>query len=252
MRISLNHERSEMRLCVTGFEVLSSVVMNSTVRWKSTLRRNTSLPSSRSKNKPSKKPTWKLCLQNSFHAAFIFDFLFDSDDGSPTFLRNVDWLSTDYTALYPKTENSPRLCVNWSSSYMKNYSAEMYNAVFFYLSRSCGQFIWFTCTLGNHSCLKDEPAAWPRQAGALVNRIPPWSARQTRLWLINVATMENCSLGVTTSMSYEIKSLPLNVSNGCQLPTDQYRSWLVKNVNVTAIGRHGYWLTIINGTAQSV
>jgi hypothetical protein len=35
-----------------------------------------------------------------FHAGF-----FDSEDGGDLFLRNVRWLSTQYTALYPRRQN---------------------------------------------------------------------------------------------------------------------------------------------------
>jgi hypothetical protein len=33
---------------------------------------------------------------------------FDPEDGSDMFIRNVGWLSTDYTALYPRRQNSSR------------------------------------------------------------------------------------------------------------------------------------------------
>jgi hypothetical protein len=37
-----------------------------------------------------------------FHAGFSLGLFFDSEDGSDMFLRNVSWISTDYTALYPR------------------------------------------------------------------------------------------------------------------------------------------------------
>jgi hypothetical protein len=37
------------------------------------------------------------------HAGFLFDLFFDPEDGRDMFLRNVIWLSTDYTATYPIT-----------------------------------------------------------------------------------------------------------------------------------------------------
>lgn len=50
-----------------------------------------------------------------------------------------------------------------------------------------GQFIWFSSTVGNHSCLRDVPAAWPRQAGALVNRKSLRSAKYNRRsWLMQL------------------------------------------------------------------
>jgi hypothetical protein len=33
--------------------------------------------------------------------------IFDPEDGSDIFLRNVDWLSTDHTTLYPRRQNCP-------------------------------------------------------------------------------------------------------------------------------------------------
>jgi hypothetical protein len=36
-----------------------------------------------------------------FHAGMLLGF-FDSEGGGYMFLRNVGWLSTDYTALYPR------------------------------------------------------------------------------------------------------------------------------------------------------
>jgi hypothetical protein len=53
-----------------------------------TFRRNMSATSSRSKNKPSKKPAWK-------HATTLVSCLAYSS-------TYVGWLSTNYTALYPR------------------------------------------------------------------------------------------------------------------------------------------------------
>jgi hypothetical protein len=50
-------------------------------------------PCSPLKSQPTRLATY-------FHAG-IFLGLFDPDDGGDMFLRNVAWLSTDYTALYP-------------------------------------------------------------------------------------------------------------------------------------------------------
>jgi hypothetical protein len=40
-------------------------------------------------------------LATSFHAGIFLGLFFRHADGENTFLRNVSWLSTDYTALYP-------------------------------------------------------------------------------------------------------------------------------------------------------
>jgi hypothetical protein len=62
-----------------------------------------------------------LCLYASvcylFHASFLHGFFFSLECPSDMFLRNVGWLSADYTALYPRRENSancgsaPMLCL---------------------------------------------------------------------------------------------------------------------------------------------
>jgi hypothetical protein len=57
-----------------------------------TFRRNISPPCSGSKNKLSKKQAWK-------HLA-------NRENGGYVFFRNVWWFSTDYTALYPRIQNS--------------------------------------------------------------------------------------------------------------------------------------------------
>jgi hypothetical protein len=40
------------------------------------------------------------------HVGFLLGWLFDPEDGGDMFLRNVSWLSTDYTALYLSRQNS--------------------------------------------------------------------------------------------------------------------------------------------------
>jgi hypothetical protein len=37
----------------------------------------------------------------------LLGLFFDPEDGGDMFLRNINWLSTDYTALYPRRQNCP-------------------------------------------------------------------------------------------------------------------------------------------------
>jgi hypothetical protein len=80
-----------------GFEVLTEVVMKSTILWDitpcSALKINR-----RFGGTCRKKPAWKqvALLVTYFHAGFLLGLLFDSEDGNDMFLRNVGWLSTDY------------------------------------------------------------------------------------------------------------------------------------------------------------
>jgi hypothetical protein len=41
-----------------------------------------------------------------FHVGFSLGLFFDPEDGGDMFLRNVTYLPTDYTALYPRRVNS--------------------------------------------------------------------------------------------------------------------------------------------------
>jgi hypothetical protein len=41
-------------------------------------------------------------LATCFHAGFLIGLFFDPGDGGDMFLRNIGWLSTDYTTLYPR------------------------------------------------------------------------------------------------------------------------------------------------------
>jgi hypothetical protein len=36
---------------------------------------------------------------------FLLGIFFDPEDGGDMFLRNVGWLSADYTTLYPRRQN---------------------------------------------------------------------------------------------------------------------------------------------------
>jgi hypothetical protein len=64
-------------------------------------------PFSGPKYKPSNKPAWKQVA--SFHAGFLPDLFFDHEDGGDMFFRNVSWLSTDCTALYPRRQWEPQI-----------------------------------------------------------------------------------------------------------------------------------------------
>jgi hypothetical protein len=44
-------------------------------------------------------------IATCFHAGFLLCLFFDPEDGGDMFLRNAGWLSTDYTALYPRRYN---------------------------------------------------------------------------------------------------------------------------------------------------
>jgi hypothetical protein len=44
----------------------------------------------------------QLCLPSAFHSSFLLGLFFDSEDGSDMLFRNVSWLLTDYTGLYPR------------------------------------------------------------------------------------------------------------------------------------------------------
>jgi hypothetical protein len=99
------------------FETLSAVVMKSFIFWNV-------LPYSQLKIKRSFGETCRLHLQGRricqsrnqgervsivlylFHAGFLPGLLFDPEDVGDTFLRNVDWLSFNYTALHHRTQNS--------------------------------------------------------------------------------------------------------------------------------------------------
>jgi hypothetical protein len=45
-------------------------------------------------------PSWMQVARN-FHASFLLGLFLDQEDGDDMSFRNVSWLSTDHTALYP-------------------------------------------------------------------------------------------------------------------------------------------------------
>jgi hypothetical protein len=96
-----------------GFEVLTGVAMKSPTFWGIT-------PCSRLKVNWRFGGTYRRHLQRRRisrarnqhegkwqaepHTNFLLGLFLDPDYGRDMFLRNVDWLSSDYTALYPKRE----------------------------------------------------------------------------------------------------------------------------------------------------
>jgi hypothetical protein len=47
--------------------------------------------------------------QAASKAFFLFGLFFGPEDGEDIFLRNVAYLSTKYTALYPRTQTNARI-----------------------------------------------------------------------------------------------------------------------------------------------
>jgi hypothetical protein len=103
-------------LFLLGFEVLTAVVMKSTIFWDITpcsllivnqhFRGTFRLHLQGRKNKLSNKPAWKqnaaFCLLPAFMLVYCPAYFFDSEDRGDMFLRNVSWHWVDYMALYPR------------------------------------------------------------------------------------------------------------------------------------------------------
>jgi hypothetical protein len=99
-------QRSENLIQDVGFEVLTAVVMKSSVFWDI-------MPCSPLKLYRRFGGTCRLHLQRrricqarsqrvAIRTNFLLSLLFDFEDGGDMFLRNVGTISTEYTALYPR------------------------------------------------------------------------------------------------------------------------------------------------------
>jgi hypothetical protein len=75
------------------FEVLTAVVMKNYIFWETT-------PWS------PLKVNRRFVLATCLHACLLLGLSFDPEDGGDIFLQNVGGFSTDYTALYPRRQNS--------------------------------------------------------------------------------------------------------------------------------------------------
>jgi hypothetical protein len=74
------------------------------VRSQMTFRRNMSQPSKGWRISQARNYQWYL-----FHACFSLGLFFYYEDEGGIFLRKVGWLWTDYTALYPRWEDSSKM-----------------------------------------------------------------------------------------------------------------------------------------------
>jgi hypothetical protein len=71
-------------------------------------------------------------------AGFLLDLFFDHEDGGDMFLRNVGWLSMDYTALYPRRYNS---------SYRLHFSVKV---IFIFLRETLLRINYYILVLENN------------------------------------------------------------------------------------------------------
>jgi hypothetical protein len=72
--------------------------------------------------------------------------LFYPEDGGDMLVRNVGWLSTDYTALYSKRHKSSNVMMDWLCNLSTNYGAVFRCCVF------CA--LWHDEPLGSHTVLR--------------------------------------------------------------------------------------------------
>jgi hypothetical protein len=96
------------------FEIFTAVVVKSTTFWDklpySPLKVNRCFGGINHLHLQGRRISWRWAqpwkqvalLAICFHAAFLLCLYFDLENGGDMFLRNVSWLSTDYTALYPR------------------------------------------------------------------------------------------------------------------------------------------------------
>jgi hypothetical protein len=82
LRASFNKLHPQIDSSCLEFEVVTPVVMKSSVFWDIT-------------------PCSVALLATCFQASFLLDLFFDSEIGGDTFLRNVGRFSKDFMALYP-------------------------------------------------------------------------------------------------------------------------------------------------------
>jgi hypothetical protein len=112
------HSHSEISYKYVGFEVLTAVVMKSTIFWDTTpcspLNVNRRFGGTYrlhlqgrkiSSARNQRESRWQAELL-SLPPAFLLIIFFHPEDGGDMLLRNVGWLSTDYTALYPRRQYS--------------------------------------------------------------------------------------------------------------------------------------------------
>jgi hypothetical protein len=95
------------------FEILTTLLMKSFIFWDITpccpLKVNRRfgekfhlhLQGQRISRARNHRESWAL-LTTCFHTVFLFGLFCDPEDGGDMFLRNIGWLSTDCTALYPR------------------------------------------------------------------------------------------------------------------------------------------------------
>jgi hypothetical protein len=109
-----------------------------------TFRRNVSPPSSGAKNSCHLLARWFAELFFDLLARWFAELFFDPEDGGDTFLRNVGYNSTDYTAPYPRRRYSSTLHILYKTPW-SNVSIEELIAV--YLLKHFPIFCSFTVHL---------------------------------------------------------------------------------------------------------
>jgi hypothetical protein len=77
---------------------------------------------------------------NSSHAGFLLSLFFHPEDGGDIVLRRVGSLSTDYTALHPRRQNSS--CENLKSYMCKKYLISVKALLITIFSRTVSSGMW--------------------------------------------------------------------------------------------------------------